>query len=92
MIGEFIKKKRKEKKITLQKMADYIGTDITMMSKIENEKRKLPSRLIPKLSNLLGVSEQDIQSMVIAQDIIGKYGNSSSLKIALARATSMVKK
>lgn len=91
-IGQILKEKRKALKIRLQDLADYVGVDIATLSKIENEKRGIPQRYVKKLSSALNMSEDDLQSMIIANDIFAKYGGNTSLKNALLRASSMVKK
>lgn len=56
-IGELLKKKRKEKKMTLQEVADYIGVSRMTISKYENgQVQNMRKDKIIALSNLLGIN------------------------------------
>ena len=57
-IGARLKELRKEGRITQTQMADYLGVDQTMITKLENGTRKLTVSLIDKVCNLFGCSEE----------------------------------
>lgn len=52
-----LKQLRKESKITQEQLADYLGVDQSMVTKIENGTRSLNVSLIEKICNLFGCSE-----------------------------------
>lgn len=54
-IGEFIRKKRKERKLTLKQLADEIGLSQTYLSQIELGDRKASPEIIKKLSNVFNL-------------------------------------
>ena len=58
IIGGRLKELRKDGHITQTQMADYLGVDQTMITKLENGSRKLSVSLIEKICNLFGCSEE----------------------------------
>lgn len=52
-----LKQLRKESKITQEQMANYLGVDQTMITKIENGTRNLNVTLIEKICTLFGCSD-----------------------------------
>jgi len=50
--GSYIHGLRKEKKYSLKIVADKLGIDISMLSKIENGERQLQSHMLSGLSEL----------------------------------------
>ncbi|EON73952.1 helix-turn-helix domain-containing protein [Lysinibacillus sphaericus] len=54
-IGEFIRKKRKEKKLTLKQLADEIGLSQTYLSQIELGDRKASPEIIKKLAKVFNL-------------------------------------
>lgn len=58
--GEFLQKKREEKKVTLRKMADMLGFSAPFLSDVEKDRRNPPE--IDKLEmivSILGLSEEE---------------------------------
>lgn len=55
-----LKKIRKEKKLTLQEVADYLNVTNQYFSYVENGKKKLNSKTLEKLAQLFEVSEDEI--------------------------------
>ena len=53
--GEYIKKLRKQKQFTLTQLAAKLGIDSGALSKIENNKRKLDEKLLPKLAEIFNL-------------------------------------
>lgn len=54
-IGEFLRKKRKEKKLTLKQLANEIGLSQTYLSQIELGDRNVSADILEKISQKLGV-------------------------------------
>ena len=54
-IGEFIRRKRKEKKLTLKQLADEIGLSQTYLSQIELGDRKASPEIIKKLAKVFNL-------------------------------------
>ena len=52
-----LKQHRKESRITQEQMAEYLGVDQSLITKLENGTRSLNVTLIDKICNLFGCSE-----------------------------------
>ena len=62
--GEFLQKKREEKRITLRKMADLLGFSAPFLSDVEKDRRNPPD--LPKLeqiAEILGLSYEEKETM-----------------------------
>ena len=72
--GEFIAKKRLERRITLRKMAEMLDCSATFLSDIEKDRRNpLDMERIEKLSQILVLSEEEHNEML---DLAGRKRNS----------------
>ena len=58
--GEFLQKKREEKKVTLRKMADMLGFSAPFLSDGEKDRRNPPEKdKLDMIVNILGLSEEE---------------------------------
>jgi transcriptional regulator with XRE-family HTH domain len=73
--GTFIHGLRKEKKYSLKVVADKLGIDISMLSKIENGERQLQSHMLNGLSELFDLDYKEIQIQLLNQRIDEHFGN-----------------
>ena len=72
--GEFIAKKRLERRITLRKMAEMLDCSATFLSDIEKDRRNpLDMERMEKLSQILALSEEERNEML---DLAGRQRNS----------------
>ena len=72
--GEFIAKKRLERRITLRKMAEMLDCSATFLSDIEKDRRTpLDMERMEKLSQILALSEEERNEML---DLAGRKRNS----------------
>ena len=72
--GEFLQKKREEKKITLRKMAEMLDITAPYLSDIEKDRRNPPDMdKLEQISTILLLSEDDRTLMF---DLAGKKRNS----------------
>ena len=72
--GEFIAKKRLERRITLRKMAEMLDCSATFLSDIEKDRRTpLDMARMEKLSQILALSEEERNEML---DLAGRKRNS----------------
>lgn len=74
-VGEYIKEKRKNKNITQLKLAESVGIDVTVVSRIEKGIRKPQSSIIKKLSKALNVEEKELKEHYFADKIYHEYGD-----------------
>jgi transcriptional regulator with XRE-family HTH domain len=73
--GTYIHDLRKEKKYSLKIVADKLGIDISMLSKIENGERQLQSHMLNGLSELFDLDYKEIQIQLLNQRIDDHFGN-----------------
>lgn len=71
--GEFISKKRVEKKITLRKMADMLGVSPAFLTDVEKDRRNpFDMEKLIQLAELLGLTPDENSQML---DLAGKKRN-----------------
>ena len=81
--GSFIHGLRKEKKYSLKIVADKLGIDISLLSKIENGERQLQSHMLNGLSELFDIDYKEIQIQLLNQKIENEYGDEPFINEAL---------
>ena len=81
--GSFIHGLRKEKKYSLKIVADKLGIDISLLSKIENGERQLQSHMINGLSELFDIDYKEMQIQLLNQKIEDEYGDEPFINEAL---------
>jgi len=89
--GKLIKKKRREKKLTLLQVAEHLGVSESMMSRIENETR-VPKTHAKKLSKLLDIPEREIHLLSLVDEIVRQFGKRNHICLALDMAIEAIKK
>jgi transcriptional regulator with XRE-family HTH domain len=73
--GMYIHSLRKEKKYSLKIVADKLGIDISMLSKIENGERKIQSHMLNGLSELFDLDYKEMQIRLLNQRIEHEFGD-----------------
>jgi transcriptional regulator with XRE-family HTH domain len=73
--GTYIHDLRKSKKYSLKIVADKLGIDISLLSKIENGERQLQSHMLNGLSELFDLNYKEMQIQFLNQKIENQYGN-----------------
>jgi transcriptional regulator with XRE-family HTH domain len=81
--GTYIHGLRKEKKYSLKIVADKLGIDISMLSKIENGERQLQSHMLNGLSELFDLDYKEMQIQLLNQRIDEHFGDEPFYKEAL---------
>ena len=72
--GEFLQKKRMEKRITLRKMAELLGITAPYLTDIEKDRRNPPEKeKLERISQILTLSDED---KTLMYDLAGKKRNS----------------
>ena len=72
--GSYIHGLRKEKKYSLKIVADKLGIDISLLSKIENGERQLQSHMLNGLSELFDLDYKEMQIQLLNQKIDEQFG------------------
>ena len=71
--GEFISRKRVEKKITLRKMADMLGVSAPFLTDVEKDRRNpFDMEKLTQLAKILNLSKEENAQML---DLAGKKSN-----------------
>jgi transcriptional regulator with XRE-family HTH domain len=83
--GIFLQKMRKERKLTLQSAAKYIGIDVSMLSKIEHGERQLQSHMIAPLAELFQIDYKSFQIEYIQQRINQEFGQEPFVEEAVSK-------
>ncbi len=73
--GTYIHSLRKEKKYSLKIVADKLGIDISLLSKIENGERQLQLHMLNGLSELFDLDYKEMQIQLLNQKIENEFGN-----------------
>ena len=62
--GEFLQRKREEKRITLRKMAELLGFSAPFLSDVEKDRRNPPELAkLEQIANILGLSYEEKETM-----------------------------
>ena len=81
--GTYIHELRKEKKYSLKIVAEKLGIDISLLSKIENGERQLQSHMLNGLSELFDLDYKEMQIQLLNHKIENKFGDEPFLKETL---------
>jgi len=73
--GTYIHDLRKEKKYSLKIVADKLGIDISLLSKIENGERQLQSHMLNGLAELFDLDYKEMQIQLLNQRIENEFGD-----------------
>lgn len=84
-IGNHLQNLRKERKMSLRKVADHIGIDVSMLSKIENGERQIQAYQLSKIAEFFNVEFRQLQIEFLIQRIHIEYGDQPFLKESLER-------
>lgn len=72
--GTYIHGLRKEKKYSLKIVADKLGIDISLLSKIENGDRQLQLHMLNGLSELFDLDYKEMQIQLLYRKINDEFG------------------
>jgi transcriptional regulator with XRE-family HTH domain len=73
--GSYLQNLRKERKMPLREVAEHIGVDISMLSKIEHGERQLQAHMIRPIAELFNLKFRELQIQFLNQRIADEYGN-----------------
>lgn len=84
-IGNHLQNLRKERKLSLRKVADHIGIDVSMLSKIENGERQLQSHMIAPIADLFEIDYKSFQIQFINHRIKHEFGDEPFIEEAVSQ-------
>ena len=89
--GTYIHGLRKEKKYSLKIVADKLGIDISLLSKIENGERQLQSHMLNGLSELFDLDYKEMQIQLLNQKIDEHFGSEPFYKESILMLSKNIK-
>jgi transcriptional regulator with XRE-family HTH domain len=89
--GEYIKKLRVEHGLTLTQLAAYLGIDSGALSKIENGKKKLDEKILPRVAERFNLDFEELKNELISELIANKIYESNCTNEVLQLAEEKVK-
>jgi transcriptional regulator with XRE-family HTH domain len=84
-IGNYLQSLRKERKMSLREVADHIGIDISMLSKIEHGERQIQAYQLSRMAEFFKVEFRQLQIEFLMQRIHLEYGDQPYFKESLER-------
>ncbi len=84
-IGNYLQNLRKERKLSLRDVADHIGIDVSMLSKIEHGERQIQSYQLSSIAEFFNLDFRQLQIEFLIQRIHLEYGDQPYLKESLER-------
>ena len=74
--------------MSLREVADHVGIDISMLSKIEHGERQLQSHMVAPIADLFKINFKAIQIRFINQKIMQEFGNEPFFKETIKELAS----
>jgi transcriptional regulator with XRE-family HTH domain len=73
-IGNYLQNLRKERKMSLRDVADHIGIDVSMLSKIEHGERQLQTHMLKDLCEIFRIDYKMMQIQLLNQKMNEQFG------------------
>ena len=89
--GEYIRRLRTEQGFTLTQLGAYIGVDSGALSKIENGKKELDEKILPKIAEVFHLDLTKLKEEFISEQIALKLYKSNCSEKVLTIAEQKVK-
>ncbi|MFM2194812.1 MAG: hypothetical protein RL092_412 [Bacteroidota bacterium] len=84
-IGSYLQNLRKERKMSLREVAEHIGIDVSMLSKIEHGERQIQAYQLSRIAEFFNVDFRQLQIEFLMQRIHLDYGDQPFLKESLEK-------
>ena len=84
-IGSYLQNLRKERKMSLREVAEHIGIDVSMLSKIEHVERQIQAYQLSRIAEFFNVDFRQLQIEFLMQRIHLDYGDQPFLKESLEK-------
>lgn len=89
--GTLINKLRLQHSLSQKTVADRLGIDVSMLSKIEHGERQIQQRMLPILSNLFNLDFKELQIKYLTTKMESEFGREPFFKESLERYLSTAK-
>jgi transcriptional regulator with XRE-family HTH domain len=73
-IGNYLQNLRKERKMSLRDVANHIGIDVSMLSKIEHGERQLQTHMLKDLCEIFRIDYKMMQIQLLNQKMNEQFG------------------
>jgi transcriptional regulator with XRE-family HTH domain len=83
--GDYLHQLRTEHKLSQKIVANKLGIDISMLSKIEHGERQVQSHMLKQVAELFKINYKEIQIQFLNQKIEEEFGEEPFLKEALKK-------
>jgi transcriptional regulator with XRE-family HTH domain len=90
-IGNYLQNLRKERKMSLRDVADHIGIDVSMLSKIEHGERQIQSYMLRGFCDLFKLEYKKVQIEYLNYKIENEYKDEPFLKDAVTELAKRLK-
>ncbi len=84
-IGSYLQNLRKERKMSLREVAEHIGIDVSMLSKIEHGERQIQAYQLSRIAEFFNIDFRQLQIEFLMQKIHLDYGDQPFLKESLEK-------
>jgi len=84
-IGNYFQNLRKERNMSLREVADHIGIDISMLSKIEHGERHLQSHMLKGLAEIFQLDYRMLQINYLSSRIKIEFGEQPFIEEAVSQ-------
>jgi transcriptional regulator with XRE-family HTH domain len=89
--GEYLHQLRMERQLPLRTVADKLGIDISLLSKIEHGERFVQSHMLKSISELFHLNYRDLQIQFICVEVTKSFGSHPFFEDALLELSRNVK-
>lgn len=83
--GVYLHELRTTRNFSQKKVADKLGIDISLLSKIEHGERQVQGHMLKALSELFNLNYKEIQIEFLNQKIADEFGDEPYLKESLIK-------
>jgi transcriptional regulator with XRE-family HTH domain len=89
--GSIINQLRKQNNLSQKSVADRLGIDVSMLSKIEHGERQIQQRMLPTISDLFNLDFKELQIKYLTAKMESEFGGEPFLKESLERYLNITK-
>ncbi len=90
-IGNYLQNLRKERKMSLRDVANHIGIDVSMLSKIEHGDRQIQSYMLRGFCDLFNLEYKKVQIEYLNYKIENEFKDEPFLKDAVLELAKRLK-
>lgn len=90
--GEYLHQLRTERQLPLRAVADKLGIDISLLSKIEHGERFVQSHMLRPIAELFDLDYRDLQIQFLNQRLDQEFGKEPFIEEALIKYLNSLEK